>query len=127
MGMSTHIHNYKDVKEVLDAAVAQGGARYKLETDKQAIRWRLRAYQYRKLLQKQMSEGVLIPGYTPETPYDGMLLTLDGPTVVIQFGLVRGTLTDLDGNPIVPPKEATTDEDDPLLLEALRLVDGVDE
>lgn len=117
MPLSTSIHSYADVKQVLEAAHRAGGGRYRLSTRGEAVHWRSRAYKYRILLREQLAAGVLVPGYVPETPYDTMKLTLEENTVVIQFITPKGKLETLDGEPIEAPKGAETVED-PLLAEA---------
>lgn len=108
---------YADVSEVLDAAQAAGGAVYSLETEKAAFVWRARAYKLRKLLldlKARELEG--IPGIAPSTPYDRMVLTLDGCDVVIKFSRSFGKLKSLDGVPLDPTPKAREDR---LMEEAL--------
>lgn len=98
MPLTTNINAYADVSRVLEAARNAGGARFTLPSARDAVRWRQRAYQYRKLLYQRRGH----------TPYDMMQLTLDGETVIIQFRDVTGALTSLEGEPL---KEEETDEE----------------
>lgn len=97
---------YGDVRSVLDAAVASGGATYTLRTRNEAIRWRSRAHMLRRLL---WDRGEI-------TPWDNYEFVLAGPSVVIREKEV-GTLQDLQNNPLEPLEEA-----DPILeeVEALK-------
>lgn len=123
MPLSKNINQYQDIKRVLDTAVANGGARYKLPSDKAAVRWRLRAYYYRKLLQVSLQEGNIIPGYTPATPYDMMQLTLDGPIVIIKLKVEEGELLDEAGNPIDAAALPSEEDEDELTRAANELVE----
>ena len=128
MALSKNINSYNDIRRVLETVLARGGsARYRTETKAQATRWRLRAYMYRKLLQQQALEAAGdLPGYTPTTPYDDMILRLDDTDVLIAFDgqAIPGELLDESGAklPLVDNKPHI-DEDDPLLLEAMKLAD----
>jgi len=88
---------YKDVWDVIDSALARGGARYKLATPGAAVHWRQRAYVFRKLAIKAANELNLVPGFTPSTPYDHLHLTVDGVFVIIKERKIEGTLEPLAG------------------------------
>lgn len=103
MANSSNPRHFDHIKVVLDAALAQGGGRYACKDAKTAIRWRMQAYHLRKLLQRFAQQAVLELGVVAPTDYDGMYLTLEGATVVIQFReavIPQGALTDLEGKPI---------------------------
>lgn len=132
MGLSTNINTYNDIRRVLDTVLAKGEvARYKTESRADAVRWRLRAYTFRKLLQRQLNETAgTIPGYSPSTPYDNMILRLDDTAVIIDMDgqAIPGELTDETGRPLslLEADEAEVDPNDPLLLEAMKLARGDD-
>ena len=111
------LSTYADVRAVLDAALANGGGRYKLATKAEATRWRFRAYRFRKLLREETDTY---------TPYDNMLLRVDGPVVFIQTQQITGVLTDLEGKP-VEVKEKHPLEYDDLLSEALDFSEKLDD
>lgn len=100
MPTSKNLRNYDHIRVILDHALTRGGAKYTRQNHADAIRWRLEAYSFRRLLVKSVTKD----GVTPPTPYDGMYLQVEGATVIINFRtrdeLYKGTLTDLDGNPI---------------------------
>lgn len=137
MPLPNNVNSYADVKVVLDAALAAGGGVYKLKTEKEAVRWRQRAYHFRKLAQRQAAAGSNLANYQPPTPYDSMHLTIEGPKVLI--GMIRpaeGVLVLPDGSEIVPeiPKvsfnekeKQRLDEEEALHLAALKLIGDEDE
>ena len=47
--MTRSLAMYEDVKKILDAAIATGGGTVTLASTGQAVRWRQRAYEFRKL------------------------------------------------------------------------------
>lgn len=100
---------YADVQQILDAALASNGGTYQCETYGQAVHWRQRAYQFRKLFAD-------LHGAKQASAYDRLTLPRihEGETCV--HILVRkqvGTFT---------PNEAPTEQlppvDDDLLAEA---------
>lgn len=104
MAMSKKLSNYRHVGPVLDAAVANHGGLYKLDSKKRAFRWRAEAYMYRKLL----NNGA-------PTIYDDLVLVLDGATVKITVRTVEGIFTTPMGekvtldrglSPVIDPLEA---------------------
>lgn len=114
---------FADVAAVLDAAIAAGGATYKLPSKGKAIRWRQRAYSLRTLLLKQ-DAARKAPGIAPTSPYDSMFLRLlesDPSVVIIETRQPEGVLTDSFGN-IVTPKQRVDLVNDPLQQEADELV-----
>lgn len=97
MSLNKNIKNYAHVGRVLDAAIKAGGGRYTLPDEKKAIRFRLECYYYRKLFEfERRNQLGYAEGVAVRTPYDDIMLTLDGSTVVIQdrksfpFGELRG-------------------------------------
>lgn len=68
MGLPRNPNQYLDIRPVLDAAVANGGGTYALATAAEAVRWRQRAYGYRKLLWEEAG-GI-------GTPYDKLVIKL---------------------------------------------------
>lgn len=101
MGLSQNPRNFPDIKAVLDEAVARGGLRYTLDTRGKAVMFRLKAYHFRKITQKLAQVGAPA-GSTAPTEYDGLHISLDGNTAIIQFIALSGRMTDLDGRPITP-------------------------
>ena len=91
---------YPDVREVFDYALANGGARYTLDTPGKAINWRARAYAFRKALWGEINaSGTSLP-----MPYDGVKITIEDCTCVIHIetATTRGILTPLSGGEIKP-------------------------
>lgn len=89
---------YTHVQPVLDAAfAAEGPSRYELASAKAAVRWRQEAYMYRKLL-----------AATGDNSLSDMVLTVDGPVVVIDRRAPTGVLTTHDGThlPLEAPRAA---------------------
>lgn len=130
MPMSKNVSAYYDVGQVLTAARKEGGGMYDLGTPKAATHWRMRAYYYRTLLADADARAHAgVPGYMPTTEWDDMTLTLQGSAVVIEFGTVKGTLTNLQGKPleVKPLKKATplikADDDEDLYEQARRLAE----
>lgn len=132
MPLSTNTTTYAHVAAVLDAAIAAGGGQYALATPKDAIRWRAQAYQYRKLIERDLRAKLGVPGIAVSTPYDHMFLTIEGNVVKIGARQIEGVLTLPDGSkptlvaPQLIPMEVTkvVEEDDPLLAEAMAAKKG---
>mgnify|MGYP007100043136 CR=1 FL=1 len=110
---------YPDVREVFDFALAQGGARYTLDSHGKAVHWRSRAYAFRKVLWGEINPS----GGNSPTPYDAIKITIDGSTCVIHLETAsgRGKLEPLQnpvpGGPVTaseilsaPKKEGFLDE-----------------
>jgi len=112
MGFPKHSSSFADVREVIDFALANEGARYTLPDGGKATHWRQRFYYVRKLMRREAAEVAIGPIVTP---YDNVILTVapeDAATVVITINRAKGTLTTLTG---AKPKIAPVD---PLLAEA---------
>jgi len=78
---------YPDVREVFDYALANGGARYTLDTPGKAVHWRARAYAFRKVLWGEINAS----GGPPQpTPYDAVKITIDGSTCIIHVETASG-------------------------------------
>lgn len=78
---------YPDVREVFDFALAQGGARYILDSTGQAKHWRARAYAFRKVLWGEINAA----GGSPQpTPYDAIKITIDGSTCIVHVETASG-------------------------------------
>lgn len=128
MAQTSNTHEYADVKAVLDAALAAGGARYTLPTKSAAIRWRFRAYYYRDLLRKLENERLgNLPGYRATTPYDGWAIRIEGTgekntphDVLIKIVAPLGNLKSLDGTPLSIEQTQAPAADDEALLAAVR-------
>lgn len=112
MGFPKHSSSFADIREVIDFALANDGARYTLPDGGKATHWRQRFYYVRKLMRREFAESNVGPIVTP---YDNVILTVapdDPATVVITINRAKGTLTTLSGE---KPKVAPID---PLLAEA---------
>ena len=84
---------YPDVREVFDYALANGGARYTLDTPGKAVHWRSRAYAFRKVLWGEINAS----GGNSPTPYDAIKVTIEDCTCVIhvETASARGVLEPL--------------------------------
>lgn len=100
MPLNDNLRTYLHIKAILDAAIEAGGGRYKLVDAKQAIRWRLDAYQFRKLFVRMKQKELKTDRV--ETIYDNMYLRIDGNTVIIDKKEYTGFLTTHDGTVITP-------------------------
>ena len=124
MGLSNSIVSYADVRAVLEVAHTHGEAKYRLASRGQAINWRLRAYKYRQLYREATTDG--LGNFTPSF-LDTMVLRVEDNVVHITFEKVIGTLELADGTevPVNTRQIEEIDDDDPLLLEALKIA-GID-
>lgn len=121
--MTKSIHSYKDVQDVLDAALAQGGGDYTLSSRGKAINWRQRAYEFRQLKLEEAAEQKKRLGFVPATPYDNVKMTVRDCTVRIERRQVEGELAPLPFP--APPTDMSVlpvEPEDELLLEATRLL-----
>lgn len=129
MPPSTNFRAFPHVQSVLDEAVLRKGLRYTLPSAREAITFRTHAYHFRKLYQKEQYR--LAGGITVPTVYDGIFITLDGATVVIQLrdAQVVGRMTTLDGLPITPETKARepepTYEHDPEMGDLIEVAERV--
>lgn len=98
---SKSLGQYMDVAEVLDFALANGGARYTLATKGEAYNFRYRAYSYRQILRNLDAEAKADkPGIAATTKYDILFLVIedaDPCVVVVKLRKPKGTLSTLDG------------------------------
>lgn len=72
--------SYGDVKLILDKALASGGGEVELTSYAEAIKWRIRAYRFRKLYAEQV---------TINSPYERLSFPRISPgsnKVIINFG-----------------------------------------
>lgn len=93
MALSQNLNSYKHIKPIMDEAAARpDGVVYTLPDAKSAIRWRLEAYQFRRLLAAQQGP----------TPYDSLVLRIDTNKVRIVPRESFGVLTTHDGTRIEP-------------------------
>lgn len=124
MSHSKNLGVYDDIRRVLDTAIEHQGGRYRLSNYKAAVRWRSRAYMFRKLLYDVLVEQYkAFPGRTASTPYDGLLLRLEpgesgGHYVTIQVGVAFGDLYTLEDKRITYESMPTPAPTDTLLNEA---------
>lgn len=124
MSLSKSLSDYADVKPILDRALAHRGGAYRLASHGQAVYWRQRAYKYRKLLRDLRGEA-RVAGQSPDTPYDGLVMDVEGDEV--RFGWREPT-----GAFVAPTSEPATFadlvspehfEEDPLEAAARKLVE----
>ncbi|MBM61929.1 MAG: hypothetical protein CL484_03135 [Acidobacteria bacterium] len=105
---------YTDVHRVYEAALANGGALYRLETKSAAHYFRTRAHYYRKLLRSEIERRQKSPA-TAETKYDSIKISIDkeDPCLLrftIQGSILEGALTGADGKPIEAPESSPMSE-----------------
>lgn len=115
--MKKSLAMYADIQTILDHALASGGGTFTLANRGDAVRWRQRAYEFRKFYRTHVR--------TDGEPYDRLSFPrlIDGSCdVVIKVVEAKGIFTPAGGTP-VPVK------DNPLLEEAKRLRDslGIDD
>lgn len=104
---------YPDIRQVFDAAIAAGGARYRLNNGGKATNWRQRAYYFRKLLWAELNTNNVGPPIP--TPYEGIRITIDPEDssvaiIHVNSAQLHGEIEGLTGGPVSAP--------DPLLAEA---------
>ena len=122
MALSNNIGQYEDVAIVLAKALEHGGGRYRLESERAAIRWRHRAYKYRSLLLAQKREELRgFPGIQPTTPYDSLILRVEGNTVEISVNRPVGSFEAPDGTIVDLSGEVENEREQAELEEARRL------
>jgi hypothetical protein len=123
MPLPSNLSAYEDIRSVLDAARAAGGARFRprhtdgSSDERAAHRWVSRANNYRKLLRKT--------GHAE--PYEGFIFRKDGAFVLIEPRPViePGDLVGLDGQPLSPAIEPVLDPAEAAFLQ--QLIAGDDE
>lgn len=108
MPRNTHPASYADIKPILDAALAAGGAAYTPKgrdgepSRGAAIAWRARAYAFRHAIKRHQAADSL--GLGPNsTPYDAIILRIDphnDKVVLINKHDPLGDLVGLDGKPL---------------------------
>jgi hypothetical protein len=123
MPLPKHLSAYLDIKQVFDSAIAGASdVTLTFASTSAALRWRQRAYTYRKLLREARSKSPLA-----ETPYDNLLIRLvpgEPKMMRLELNSAEKSVTSITfDNPdaallpfaSLPPTEV---EDDPLLLSA---------
>ena len=126
MPLPTSIHLYDLEKQILDTAISAGGANLKFPSYAAAVKWRARAYKFRKLYQNlQQERGADLAGYVASTPYDLLMMSIENEpwhrrnpnaecSVKIGPRPVPGVLTTLDGAPLDLTKPVEPDNLDSL-------------
>ena len=124
MGMSRTIATYTNLARILDAALAAGGATFRLETPGRARHFIQRAYFFRKLLHDQQAASAVFNVDTriTHTPYDSMKLTRKNCVVTLSFDEIEGVLLDGEGNPLELPDTLPEES----YIEARALSDDLD-
>ena len=94
---------FSDVIAVLNTALANGGAKVERESEGAARSYAQRCNQARVRKRQRVAESqaMTIPGLVPESPWEGLEIKPEGIFVIIRPRAIRGTLTDLDGNPVL--------------------------
>lgn len=93
MGLSNKLSQYDDVAKVLNAVLeSKKDGQLVMDSAAQAIRWRQRAYYFRRLLTDQALNS--------KTPYDTMLLRVTGNVVAISFSPPPAGQLLIDGQPV---------------------------
>lgn len=125
---------YAGIRELLLRARAAGGIRFTpkhsvsgLPSRGTAINWKQKIYSYRKLLLQADAEGKP-PGYTPKTEWDDLFVSFDKDSnetvLLIQFGIATaGDVESLDGRPVPAAPVEDLPADDPVVAEALALLE----
>jgi len=100
MPMPKDPNAYPTERMVFEAAVANDGARYTLESEKAAAYFRHRMNRFRSLVSAM---GNL--------RYSNLVLRLDGPTIILKPAKISGNLTSLSGDAVsyVPPPISVPD------------------
>jgi len=125
MALSRNLGQYEDIRQVLDMALANGGGRYVLDSEKATFRWRQRAYMYRKLLREDLEARRDSLGFSTVTPYDHLLLTLSGTAVILTISAPTGKFETLAGDIIDTTTAPPSREPDDLELEAMKLINDL--
>ena len=107
MALPTNPEAYQHIQSVLDAVLGEPNATYKCATNKAAIRWRMEAYYFRKLMRAQKDHR-----------YDDLVLKVNDDTVVFSRRVASGELRDAKGNilslaphrPLTPEEAALEDQ-----------------
>lgn len=131
MSLPKDINAYEDVRKALEEARKLNGAKITFDTFGQAVRFVARAYTYRKLLRQNavMASGGL-PGFSPSTAWDDLILTHDKKSesleVKVEFG-IRDTgrmspLLDYERRPDVIPSAPAENPADELMALAERML-----
>lgn len=113
MSKVNRLGKYNDVKVVLDAAIASGGGEIDFQTRGEAVRWRQRAYEFRKMY----AEVVIA-----NSPYDALTLPRipdESTTVTIRIPTLTGQFRPFGGMPLTFAAEtAPIPDDDPAMIAA---------
>ena len=121
MALSSNLSTYTDVHRVLEAALANDGVLYTLETPGKARHFIMRCNNYRKLLHEHIRLRQKHTNIT-RTKFDGLTVTRDPSdlTMVRIEPVAIGNLRDRDGNPVQAPNSKPDDvfeQDESLLQE----------
>lgn len=101
MSLSKNLNNYRHIIPVLDEAMKRGGGVYKLLNKTAALRWRMEAYQMRKLL-----------AINGATKYDDLVLSIEGANIKMTIRKVEGLFYTPEGKEVKLQKELTPAMDD---------------
>jgi len=101
MSLPKNIQAYSDIEKVLISIGERQEARIKFSSERQAKIWIRRMYYFRTLLRKINKELYAdLPGYSPTTPYDEVVLKVEGLSVLYSIRVPNCTVEDADGNEI---------------------------
>jgi hypothetical protein len=88
MPFSSNINTYRDVQVQLAEARRLGGALMSFRNRPERTKFKARVYKYRTLLRESAEAANQIPGLTPSTPYDDLIMRDDGELeLIIEFGV----------------------------------------
>jgi hypothetical protein len=89
MALPTSPEAYAHIQAVLDAVLAKPGATYKCASAKAAVRWRMEAYYFRKLVQA-----------AGDNRYNDLVMKLSEDVITFARRVPEGELRDAEGNPL---------------------------
>jgi hypothetical protein len=89
MALPSNPEAYAHIQAVLDAVLAKPGATYTCASPKAAVRWRMEAYYFRKLVQA-----------AGDNRYNDLVLKLSDNVITFARRVPEGVLQDADGKPL---------------------------
>lgn len=115
MTKGSRLGSFDDIKAILDVAVATGGGKVELASYAEALKWRTRAYRFRKLYAERV----------PHSPYDR--LSFPQPAKGQNYVMIETHAQAVNFVPAVQaPTTSIVPDDDPALAYALKLAKSVD-
>lgn len=110
---SRDLATYHDVEELLEQArLDPKGIQFDLGSKGSALRWRHRAYTFRKLLREQNAELIAdLPGATAATKFDNLVIAVASATVTITKQPHPSNLRTLNGEPLTITEVEVIDDE----------------